>query len=191
MQEWYLQNHVSEQWAYKDDLFSKNECEKIIEMFSNKVETARIADNTKIEKVRKSNVHFIDSSIEDNKWIFRKITDCILNLNHNFFRFDIEKIETLQFTEYCSSYKGFYQRHVDTAHHSVGFRKLSFSIQLTDDNDYEGGDVLFHNNAEPDVARRNQGSLSMFPSYLMHEVTPVTKGRRYAIVGWVWGPRFR
>jgi len=30
-----------------------------------------------------------------------------------------------------------------------------------------------------------------FPSYTLHEVTPVTKGTRYTLVGWVHGPAFK
>jgi predicted 2-oxoglutarate/Fe(II)-dependent dioxygenase YbiX len=35
------------------------------------------------------------------------------------------------------------------------------------------------------------GSLSVFPSYQLHEVTPVESGIRRALVGWVIGPKFK
>jgi PKHD-type hydroxylase len=33
--------------------------------------------------------------------------------------------------------------------------------------------------------------ITLFPSWSLHRVTPVTKGTRYSLVAWVSGPRFR
>ena len=112
-------------------------------------------------------------------------------MNEQFFNFNIEKIESVQFTEYDESYKGFYKSHVDTAFETSTFRKLSFSLQLTDSDEYSGGDLLLHTSYNPDTASRTKGTMNVFPSYLLHEVTPVTEGTRYALVGWVLGERFK
>lgn len=81
-----------------------------------------------------------------------------------------------------------------------GSRKLSFSIQLSASTSYTGGDLefaLYH----PDYgsqtlqaqrqAARVRGTLILFPAFHMHRVTPVTQGRRDALVGWLHGPPFR
>ena len=39
--------------------------------------------------------------------------------------------------------------------------------------------------------RRDQGYVAVFPSYVLHEVTPVTKGTRYSLVSWVTGKSFK
>ena len=70
-------------------------------------------------------------------------------------------------------------------------RKISLSLQLSDASEYEGGELLVTHGSKPDVARKNRGSITFFPSYIMHEVTPVTKGTRKSIVGWVTGPRWK
>jgi len=44
---------------------------------------------------------------------------------------------------------------------------------------------------EPIVAPRGQGSVTFFPSMLLHRVTPITKGHRYSLVGWAAGPHLR
>ena len=78
-------------------------------------------------------------------------------------------------------------------------RKLSFSVLLNDD--YEGGDLelAYHTghgivSDEPDVkihkAPKKRGQMVIFPSETIHRVTPVTKGIRKSIVGWVIGPPF-
>jgi PKHD-type hydroxylase len=36
-----------------------------------------------------------------------------------------------------------------------------------------------------------QGSIVVFPSFIEHKVTPVTKGVRYTAVTWANGPSFR
>ena len=38
---------------------------------------------------------------------------------------------------------------------------------------------------------RPQGSVIVFPSFVWHRVTPVTKGTRYSLVLWTCGQPFR
>ena len=73
-----------------------------------------------------------------------------------------------------------YSQHIDSS--PARPRILSCSIALNDD--YEGGEFAFFDRSE--VYNLKQGSVLMFPSNFMypHEVMPVTKGTRYAIVSW-------
>jgi len=78
-------------------------------------------------------------------------------------------------------------------------RKLSVTISLTDSNTYEGGNLKFDLGENADVENRfiecteirPQGSIIVFPSYNLHQVTPVTKGTRYSLVIWYYGRPFR
>lgn len=189
--DWYLEQHITENWAYADELFTPEETKKIIDNFNIDLSQGEVGGNVDLATIRRSKVHFIDSRNPDNAWIFQRITGAIIDLNKRFFHFDLEKIETLQFSVYDESYKGFYDKHIDIMYRSTGFRKLSFSVLLSDPEDFEGGDLLLHYGTDPDKAHRVTGGLTLFPSYALHEVTPVTKGTRYALVGWVWGPRFK
>ena len=36
-----------------------------------------------------------------------------------------------------------------------------------------------------------QGSVLVFPSYLVHRVSEITKGTRRSLVNWIEGPRWR
>ena len=87
---------------------------------------------------------------------------------------------------------GFYKDHVDLMYLSAaGIRKLSFSIMLTDPEEYEGGELLLKTHSLPIKTLNKKGTIIFFPSYVLHEVTPVTKGTRKTLVGWVLGPSFK
>ena len=40
-------------------------------------------------------------------------------------------------------------------------------------------------------ADRRKGSAAAFPSFVLHRVTPVTKGTRHSLTIWAHGPAFR
>ena len=77
-------------------------------------------------------------------------------------------------------------------------RKISITINLTNKNDYEGGNLKFDFGSHTKNERffecleaREQGSIIVFPSYTYHCVTPVTKGTRYSLVLWCSGEPFK
>ena len=71
-------------------------------------------------------------------------------------------------------------------------RKLSFSLQLSDPEDYEGGELeLINEIGESYLAPKTQGCLILFDSRTRHRVRTVTKGTRKSLVGWVLGPRWK
>ncbi len=111
-------------------------------------------------------------------------------LNQKYFNFDLFGItEGLQFTNYTAP-SGNYGKHVDRSF-SIPIRKLSMSIQLSNPNEYEGGDLLLHEGEEGIPLLKEQGTLLLFPSYILHEVTPVTKGERNSLVTWITGTPFK
>lgn len=65
------------------------------------------------------------------------------------------------------------------------------TIQLSDTDAYEGGDLQFMINNKIENTPREKGTIIIFPSFIMHRVTPITKGTRHSIVGWVSGPPYR
>ena len=103
--------------------------------------------------------------------------------------FQLHLFESLQFTNYKEG-KGFYKKHIDKLHNDT-IRKLSLSIQLTDPNEYEGGDLLLYEDEKPQKMGRGKGTLVIFPSYMLHEVTKITKGERNSLVAWVTGDHFK
>lgn len=71
-------------------------------------------------------------------------------------------------------------------------RKLSFTLQLSDPDEYEGGNVqLIDDSGKSYIAPRQRGTIILFDSRTQHRVIKVKKGVRKSIVGWVLGPRWR
>lgn len=74
-------------------------------------------------------------------------------------------------------------------------RKISMTINLCDETEYEGGDLKFDfgmHKTKQDRFHiceeiRPRGSIIVFPSFVQHCVTPVTKGTRYSLVMWTLG----
>lgn len=71
-------------------------------------------------------------------------------------------------------------------------RKLSFVLQLSDADDYEGGNLqLLDEAGKSYFAPRKRGTVILFDSRTQHRVLPVKSGLRKSLVGWVVGPRWR
>ena len=108
------------------------------------------------------------------------------------FAVDCAEIYNIQFTEYRGDNSGHYDWHSDVSWgaDTQYDRKLSMSIQLSDPDEYRGGDFELRNSNPPE-GLRDRGSVIIFPAYLLHRVTPVTAGIRLSLVTWIEGPRWR
>jgi hypothetical protein len=71
-------------------------------------------------------------------------------------------------------------------------RKLSFVLQLSNHDDYEGGNLqLLDETGRTYFAPRMRGTIILFDSRTQHRVLKVTKGTRKSLVGWTVGPRWK
>lgn len=184
--DYYLNSQIAETWVGTPNVFSPQECEQILTLANDEsLITGRVGEGEVIDSIRKNEICFIESSDLRNSWIFERCAEVINHVNYEFFHFDLQKIEILQIGKYKSDDSGYYGKHIDAHRQSGTFRKLSFSVQLSDPNEYEGGELLLHLGQEPTVAPKEKGCATFFPSYTLHEVTPITKGTRYSLVGWV------
>ena len=175
-------------FAYYQNVFSKKECETIIQIGKDFVSEAVTRNETSSE-VRLSETSWFFPQ-EEYEWIFSRISNVIVDLNNRFFGFDLHGLhEGIQFTKYTAP-GGKYGQHIDSAY-GTEIRKLSFTLQLSDPEDYEGGELCLYNGGPPNVMSKEQGYVALFPSYVLHEVTPVTRGTRYSLVSWVTGKPFR
>lgn len=128
----------------------------------------------------------------DTQWIYQRIARTVGMLNASCYQFDVDGFdEPLYHVTYDEKVEGHYSWHIDGNRGGKPTRKLSITFQMSPSNAYVGGDLEFNRTGEPTKAPRDQGTFVMFPSYLLHRVTPVTKGRRVALVGWCVGPPFR
>lgn len=93
----------------------------------------------------------------------------------------------MQLGRYASS--GLYDWHMD--HDGFPHRKISNSVQLSNENDYEDGSLEFMDGPHIRQALRTQGTAVAFPSYFLHRVTPVTQGVRHSLVVWIGGAPYK
>lgn len=139
---------------------------------------------------RKSQTGWIANNA-DTVWFYDKMAFIARKINSIFYRFDLYGfMEDMQYTVYGSG-GDHYDWHIDAGASTACPRKLSFSLQLSDPSEYEGGNLEFMINKEGHVAKKDRGLVVAFPSYRLHRVTPVTKGVRKSIVVWTTGPQFR
>jgi len=168
--------------------FSKDECSRIIDSFSPKCVNAATVFGNNYSETRRTSVTWIPKN-PSTQWIYDKLVEMASEANEAMFGFKITNlIDQIQFASYDESVKGTFANHVDMgAEDRYSCRKLSMSVQLSDPVDYEGGDFVITNNKWPP---KEQGNVILFPSFLEHRVDPVTKGRRYSLVLWFYGPPY-
>lgn len=145
------------------------------------------------EEFRRSDIRWINPHTEPN--IVNMLWYHASEANRAAFGFHIDYLGEIQFTEYHSTNLGKYDWHYDTfwASGRAYDRKLSVVVQLSDPADYDGGDFQFDTGIPQldQFAVRQQGTILVFPSFLTHRVTPVTRGTRRSLVSWIEGPKFR
>tara|TARA_R100001591_G_scaffold95453_2_gene101265 strand:- start:3708 stop:4307 length:600 start_codon:yes stop_codon:yes gene_type:complete len=149
-------------------------------------------DVEELKKKRNSQVVWLN-----HPWIYREIHYWLNTANANAgWNFQWTSSESCQFTKYSGDEKQHYDWHTDSATIPNEFglvRKLSMSIALVDGTEYEGGDFEVNNLSPKKNTINNiktlkqKGSVVVFPSFVWHRVTPVTKGTRYSLVSWHLG----
>lgn len=144
-----------------------------------------------LAKIRRSQVSWLQKT-PDTAWVFEKLGHIASSLNAQYYRFDLTGFgEALQLTNYDQSEQGMYGWHQDYGGRLSPSRKLSLVLQLTDPSQYEGGNLQIMTGGQPQTVRKQRGLVAAFPSYVLHQVTPVTSGNRQSLVAWISGPAFK
>jgi PKHD-type hydroxylase len=191
----HLRPNLPGEPTYVGNLLTSDECKAIISTGERDLKLApgRIDDERIQDNLRKSEIAWLSPQSE-HRWLFDRIKDCINAVNSDWFRYNLIGFEGIQFTKYSSKggQSDFYASHTDLKSTDIGtIRKLSFSVQLSDPETYDGGDVLLYESLSASATMsKTVGSITFFPSYTVHEVLPVTSGVRYSLVGWAHGPPF-
>ena len=194
----FLQNY----YYYFQKALSPEFCDKIIEQGKQQIiESATVAD-ANLQKARKSSIAWMQ-----DEWLYQTIEPFIQEANVKAgWNFDWMASESCQFTIYKE--QQYYDWHQDS--HQMPYdkpgspehgkiRKLSVTVSLEDGDKYEGGNLEFDLRNRDDskshilsaTEARAKGSIIVFPSFVWHRVTPVTKGTRYSLVIWSIGPQFK
>lgn len=151
-----------------------------------------IGNDTQQLEVRSSKIKWIPQQQQWN-WLYEKLFGMIEEANDALWKFDLFGTdESIQYTEYLASDKGHYDWHQDIGPGGPSLRKISLVVQLTDPNEYSDGDLQIWAGG-PNVwsIPRGQGNVAIFPSYMMHRVTPLTAGTRRSLVLWAGGQHYK
>ena len=167
-------------------IFTKSECFNIIKLAERKpiseAEYFAPSGAGKNPDIRSATViQLTDESISSH--IFSSMKKM------NRLEFEVSRLEPLQLIKY--EVGDHYVWHTDWSPVNNKKRKLSMTVQLTDSQDYDGGNVEILDGPELRTIDRGIGMATVFPSWAVHRVTPVTSGTRWALVAWAVGKPFR
>lgn len=181
-----------ENYVWWEGAFTEQELNVLQQRAANSTQRGKVGGELSREdlnKIRRSNVTWVDCS-PDTEWIFKKLSHVASALNSQFYNLDLTGFgEPLQFTNYDQSDHGMYNWHQD--YNAQISRKLSMVLQLTDPSEYEGGNLQIMTGGEVQNVRKQRGLIAAFPSYVLHQVTPITSGSRQSLVCWISGPQFK
>ena len=180
------------------DVFSLQECNSIVDGITSQlnVNDGKLMGDTTNKSIRDSTVRWLLCQPE-NKWVFDKVDEMLTTANKEWFNFNLIGYTGMQFTEYADSNQH-YDWHTDRGSNNLdspkteaNLRKLSTSIMLCQQEyDFEGGDFQIDAPLSPTTLYLDKGDAVVFPSFVWHRVTPVSKGVRNSLVCWAIGPSF-
>lgn len=183
-----------EPFVWWENGFTEQELNWLQERAIKAEERAQVGGNPTgddLAKIRRSQVSWLNKD-QETAWVFNKLGHIASSLNAQYYRFDLTGFgEALQLTNYDQSEQGMYGWHQDYGGKISPSRKLSLVLQLTDPSQYEGGNLQILTSGQAQVVRKQRGLVAAFPSYVLHQVTPVTNGSRQSLVAWVTGPAFK
>src|ERR1051325_3669408 len=185
-------NYEFSDYTWFKGLFSEEEVEKIRALWDPELtKTAQVnkaGEAIARNDLRKSELMWIKPGAND--WIYDKLAQACMQANTNRYKFEVLGFQTeLQLANYEG--QGFFDWHMDFGAGDISNRKLSITVQLSDASEYEGGELQFMINQNVITAPKDKGTAIIFPSFALHRVTPVTKGSRKSILGWIAGPPYR
>ena len=179
------------EYVYYNNLLKPEEIESVRQLWSDTEATpAPLSGPAEYDdELRQSSVVSI-SDTPENEWLYKRLVEFSVVTNNEYFLFDLLGFhQELQLIQYKAG--DFFDWHLDFGAGEISARKLSITIQLSDSNEYEGGDLQFMVNHQVVTAPRDRGTAIIFPSFIQHRVTPVRVGERRSIVGWISGPPYR
>jgi len=193
-------------WFFKKAIPSKI-CDKIYKLGSSKEEKIGVVGKPmlgeELKRTRNSNVSWLNE-----RWIYDLINPFFVTANKNAdWNFEFDYFESCQFTKYnkgqhytwhADGFPDAYDNPNDLNYHDK-IRKLSGVLFLSHPKEYKGGELLFDLRNKED-GKDNikstkefcvKGTIVIFPSFIWHKVTPVTKGKRHTLVIWALGKKFK
>lgn len=193
-----VQDYITYPYVTMDDLLDNSTVELITKYCDQQGVNPSVlghrGQNTEI-RLCDTKFHYVN---DQSNWIFDKLAYIANAVNDKYYQFDLIGFDRFQYTVYNQP-GAHYTYHSDMVLGPVYLdelkppRKLSFSLILSDNSEYQGGDFEVIANAMPYpvVVPQQKGRVIAFPSYVPHRVSPLISGVRKSIVVWALGPKFK
>ena len=180
-----------EPFAWWDGAFTEEQLDWLQQKAKEATQEAQIKNKSEVnDSVRRSELNWLHKDAECS-WVFDTLGNIASSINAEYFGFDLTGFgEPLQLTNYHEARQGQYTWHQDFTS-SGPSRKLSMVLQLSEPNEYEGGELQILTTSQTNTTPKKRGLITVFPAWTVHQVTPVIKGTRQTLVTWVSGPDFK
>jgi len=178
--------------VHRENFLSLSQCQKLMRYLeTGKATDSELAGNYDNDLVNKK-VRDNKEVVINNEKLNNKLKMVFELSNQSIWKYYIQELEKVKILRYENG--GKYKWHTDMGSKETSTRKLTAVVQLSDETLYEGGNLEFgitDDSGEKNyTAPRTRGSIIIFPAFLSHRVTPITKGRRYSLITWMNGDCF-
>ncbi len=124
---------------------------------------------------------------EDDELIYRRLAHNVTQLNSELWQLSLagiyEPVSVL-----CYRPAAWIRPHIDADYRVPDPSKLSCSVQLVPRGSFVGGVLTI---AETEIFDLDIGDAVVFPSHMLHTVSPIKSGQRFALAAWIHGPPFQ
>lgn len=179
--------------VFVPDALSAPDCDRLIALAqSAPLRDAGLVQGTTAHQIRRADIAWLDD-LPQAGWVMDLMIARTARVNRDSFGFDLSDFgESAQIARYGAERAGHFDWHSDIgAGPLAARRKLTIVVQLSEPADYAGGTLEVRPDSNVATAPRQRGLATVFPSFVLHRVTPVTEGTRWSLTLWAHGPAFR
>lgn len=129
-----------------------------------------------------------DVYIKDGPWLERikeVVARRVLPEIQRCFNYRVTQHEVFKLVCYDADTGGYFRPHRDNESRDTQHRRFAMTLHLNT-GDYQGGQLRFPE-FSPNLYQAARGDATVFASSLLHEVVPVTAGKRYVLLGFFFG----
>jgi PKHD-type hydroxylase len=175
------------------DAFSGAECARLLDLVAEApARDAGLVRQARDHNLRRADLVWLDE-VDGTDWVMGRMIELVRDANRTVFDFDITDFaESAQVARYGAEREGHFGWHSDIGEGRLAERrKLTIVVQLSEPETYEGGALELMPGAGVLTSERARGTATLFPSFVLHRVTPVTAGERHSLTVWCHGAPFR
>jgi PKHD-type hydroxylase len=181
------------QAAYLPEALTPDQCDALLALVqAHQMKDAGLVRGATAHQIRRAEIAWLDD-IPQASWVMERMMSLTARANRETFGFDLTDFgESPQVARYGAEREGHFDWHSDIGAGTwAAKRKLTIVVQLSDPADYTGGTLELRPDSNVAEAPRTRGTAIVFPSFVLHRVTPVTTGTRWSLTLWSHGPAFR